>query len=123
MAAIKGKNTKPEIAVRSILAKMRIRYQLHRLDLPGKPDIVLPRRRKVIFVHGCFWHVHRCRYGQVKPATNAQFWRNKRQKTRARDRRNRRALSNAGWKVFTVWECWIKKPKHLVTRLSRFLTA
>ena len=123
IAAIKGKDTKPEIAVRSVLGRMRIRYQLHRLDLPGKPDIVLPRRRKVIFVHGCFWHVHGCRYGRVKPATNAQFWRDKRQKTRGRDRKNRRALRNAGWKVFTVWECWIKSPENLAARLSRFLAS
>src|SRR5712664_150320 len=104
MAAIKGKDTRLEIAVRSILDAMRIRYQLHRADLPGKPDMVLPRRKKVIFVHGCFWHVHNCRYGRVKPAANWRFWRDKRDMNRERDRRNR-SLRRAGWEVLTVWEC------------------
>src|SRR5260370_25616556 len=85
MAAIKGTNTRPEIAVRSTLEAMRIRYQVHRTDLPGKPDVVLPRRKKVIFVHGCFWHVHRCRYGRVKPPTNARFCRDKREATAKKD--------------------------------------
>jgi DNA mismatch endonuclease, patch repair protein len=122
MAAIKGKNTRPEIAVRSVLDAMRVRYDVHRPDLPGKPDLVFPRRKKVIFVHGCFWHVHRCRYGRVKPATNAQFWRDKREKTRRRDKRNRRALRKAGWEVFIVWECTTRRPKNLVAGLSKFLT-
>ena len=121
MAAIKGKDTRPEIAVRSVLDAMRVRYDVHRADLPGKPDIVFPRRKKVIFVHGCFWHVHRCRYGRVKPATNSRFWRDKREKTRKRDIRNRRALRKAGWEVFTVWECNIRSRKNLVARLSKLL--
>ncbi len=123
MAAIKGKDTRPEIAVRSILDAMRIRYQLHRPDLPGKPDIVLARRRKLIFVHGCFWHVHCCRYGRVKPAANWRFWRDKRDQNRERDKRNRRALRRAGWQVFTVWECWTKRPENLVASLVKFLAA
>jgi DNA mismatch endonuclease (patch repair protein) len=102
---------------------MRVRYQVHRSDLYGKPDIVLPRRKKVIFVHGCFWHLHRCRYGRVKPATNSKFWRDKREETRRRDKRNRRALREAGWDVFVVWECGIRRPKNLVARLSKFLGA
>jgi DNA mismatch endonuclease (patch repair protein) len=123
MAAIKGKNTRPEIAVRSMLDAMRVRYEVHRSDLPGKPDIVLPRRKKAIFVHGCFWHVHRCRYGRVKPATNWRFWRDKRDKNRERDKRNRRALARVGWEVFTVWECRTKRPKNLVASLAKFLAA
>jgi len=123
MAAIRGKNTRPEIAVRSILDTLRIQYELHRPDLPGKPDIVLPRRKKVLFVHGCFWHVHRCRYGRVKPAKNWRFWRDKREGNRARDKRNRRALKKAGWEILTIWECWIKHPKKLLLLLSRFLKA
>ena len=123
MSAIKAKDTQPEIAVRSILDNMRIRYQLHRSDLPGKPDVVLSRRRKVIFVHGCFWHLHSCRYGKVKPATNARFWRDKRNATVKRDRKNKRALRKAGWEVLTVWECWIKRPQQLISRLTRFLIA
>ncbi len=121
MAANKGKDTRPEIAVRSVLDAMRIRYDSHRPDLPGKPDIVFPRRKKVIFVHGCFWHVHRCRYGRVRPATNSVFWRDKREKTRKRDIRNRRALRKAGWEVFTLWECNIMSPQNLVAKLSKLL--
>jgi len=123
MAAIKGKDTRLEIAVRSILDAMRIRYQLHRADLPGKPDMVLPRRKKVIFVHGCFWHVHNCRYGRVKPAANWRFWRDKRDMNRERDRRNRRSLRRAGWEVLTVWECCTKRPKDLIASVAKFLAA
>jgi len=123
MTAIKSKDTRPEIAVRSVLDAMQVRYDVHRPDLPGKPDIVFPRRKKIIFVHGCFWHAHRCRYGRVKPATNSQFWRDKREETRARDKRNRRGLRKAGWEVYTVWECRIKSPKNLAASLSKFLAA
>ena len=80
MAAIKGKDTKPEIAVRSMLDALKVKYELYGSDLPGKPDIVLSRRKKIIFVHGCFWHAHNCRYGRVKPASNSKFWSDKRGK-------------------------------------------
>jgi DNA mismatch endonuclease, patch repair protein len=123
MAAIKGKDTKPEMAVRSMLDTLKVKYELHRSDLPGKPDIVLPRRKKIIFVHGCFWHVHRCRYGRVKPASNASFWSDKRGKNRLRDARNRAALRKDGWKLFTVWECWTRNPAKLTERLTSFLAA
>lgn len=123
MAAIKGKDTKPEIAVRSMLDTLKVKYELHRADLPGKPDIVLPRRKKIIFVHGCFWHVHNCRYGRVKPASNPTFWRDKRGKNRLRDRRNRAALRRAGWRLLTVWECWTKQPKKLAEKVVSFLSA
>jgi len=113
MAAIKGKDTQPEIAVRTILKKLGVKHELYRTGLPGKPDLVLPRRRTVIFVHGCFWHVHRCRYGSVKPASNAKFWKEKRSQTKLRDRRNRAALRKAGWKILTLWECWTRKPERL----------
>jgi DNA mismatch endonuclease, patch repair protein len=85
MTAIRGKDTKPEIAVRSMLDTLKMKYDLHRPDLPGKPDIVLARRKKIIFVHGCFWHAHNCRYGRVKPTSNASFWSEKRGNTRQRD--------------------------------------
>ncbi len=123
MAAIKGKDTKPEIAVRSMLDALKVKYGLHRADLPGKPDIVLPRRKKVIFVHGCFWHVHACCYGRVKPASNASFWSDKRGKNKLRDVRNRAALRKHGWTLLTVWECWTKKPKKLTEKLASFLSA
>jgi DNA mismatch endonuclease (patch repair protein) len=122
MAAIKGKNTKPEIAVRAILDTLKVKYEIHRLDLPGRPDIVLSRQKKIIFVHGCFWHVHRCRYGRVEPASNAEFWRDKRGKNRIRDRKNRATLIRNGWKLLTVWECWTKKPAKLTETLVNFLS-
>jgi len=96
---------------------------VHRADLPGEPDIVFPRRKKIIFVHGCFWHVHRCRYGMVKPASNARFWSEKRAKNRMRDVRNRAALRRAGWRLLTVWECWTRDPTKLTERLATFLEA
>ena len=123
MAAIKGRDTKPEIAVRSLLDALRVKYQLHRSDLPGKPDIVLPRRRKIIFVHGCFWHVHNCRYGRVKPASNSSFWSDKRSQNRLRDRRNRADLRKDGWQLLTVWECQTKKSPNLIKKLTSFLAA
>lgn len=123
MAAIKGKDTKPEIAVRSMLDTLKVKYELHRADLPGKPDIVLPRRRKIIFVHGCFWHVHNCRYGRVKPVSNSSFWSDKREKNRQRDKRNRSALRKDGWRQLTVWECWTREPKKLAERIASFLAA
>ncbi|MES3013874.1 MAG: DNA mismatch endonuclease Vsr [Pseudomonadota bacterium] len=105
MAGIGGKNTRPEMAVRQHLFAAGFRYRLHRRDLPGRPDIVLPKYKTVIFVHGCFWHRHTgCRFAAV-PATNAQFWREKLDGNVERDRRSARALRAAGWRVLRVWEC------------------
>jgi DNA mismatch endonuclease (patch repair protein) len=105
MAGICGKNTRPEMAVRKHLFAAGFRYRLHRRDLPGRPDIVLPRYKTVIFVHGCFWHRHAgCRFAAT-PATNAQFWREKLDGNVERDRRSARALRAAGWRVLRVWEC------------------
>lgn len=105
MAAIKGGDTKPEIRVRSLLHALGYRYRLHRKDLPGKPDIVLSKYRTVIFVHGCFWHCHDCRYGRVTPATRPEFWAAKRAGNVERDRKKREELESAGWRVETLWEC------------------
>ena len=113
------KNTKPEIVVRKLLCEMGLRYRLHRNDLPGKPDIVMPGRKVAIFVHGCFFHMHKCRYGRVMPATNAEFWQIKRSGNAARDRRNATQLRKLGWQVFTVWECQTKEPSKLNRVLSR----
>lgn len=121
MAQIKGRNTRPEMAVRSFLHSLGYRYRLHARDLPGSPDIVLPKHGAIIFVHGCFWHIHRCRYGKVIPATNAEFWQNKRTGNIQRDRRNVLALRKAGWRVLTVWECWTKRPDYLHRQLCTFL--
>ncbi len=121
MAAIKGRNTKPELAVRRMVHAMGYRFRLHRKDLPGKPDLVFPRLGKVIFVHGCFWHMHTCRYGKVKPKTNAAFWQAKREGNRARDRRHVRDLRREGWEVLTVWECQLRDPEKLERKLRTFL--
>jgi DNA mismatch endonuclease (patch repair protein) len=100
---------------------MGYRYRLHRKELPGKPDLVFPARRKVIFIHGCFFHMHNCRYGSVKPKTNADFWQNKRLSNVERDGKNVAALESAGWKVLIVWECQTKTPNLLPELLVNFL--
>lgn len=121
MAAIRSKNTKPEMVVRRLLCEMGIRYRLHRKDLPGRPDIVMPGRKIAILVHGCFFHMHECRYGQVVPASNAEFWQTKRSGNAARDRRNLRQLRALGWKVFIVWECCTRSPERLRKQVSRII--
>lgn len=124
MASIRNKDTKPETIVRKLVHAMGYRYRLHRKDLPGKPDLVFSRMRKVIFVHGCFWHLHRCRYGRVKPKTNAQFWNDKRELNRMRDIKNRRLIKNMGWNSLIVWECNImdkRKRQQLESRIISFL--
>ncbi len=124
MASIRGKDTKPEIVVRRVVHSLGYRYGLHRQNLPGKPDIVLSRHQKVIFVHGCFWHKHTCRYGRVQPQTNISFWNNKRESNRLRDLRNMKLLRKSGWEVLVVWECWTKSSemrRKLEMRLVSFL--
>jgi DNA mismatch endonuclease (patch repair protein) len=121
MSAIRGADTKPERIVRSLAHGMGYRFRLHRRDLPGKPDLVFPARRKVILVHGCFWHVHDCPHGRVKPATNAGFWASKRGGNAARDQRNLKALETAGWSVLVIWECETRSPEPLARKLREFL--
>ena len=118
MAAIKGKDTKPEVRVRSLLHSLGYRFRLHRKDLPGKPDIVLPKYRTAIFVHGCFWHSHDCRWGRVVPKTRPDFWAGKRQGTLDRDARNVQLLKSAGWRVITVWECQSRAEEELKTLIT-----
>lgn len=113
MAAIRGKDTKPERIVRSILHRLGFRYSLHRKDLPGKPDIYLARYKTAVQVHGCFWHIHSCKYGQVVPKTNAEFWRLKREGNVARDKRDVSYLRKQGIRTITVWECETKDPVKL----------
>jgi len=110
MSQIKDKNTKPEQIVRKWLWANGFRYRLHGKKLPGKPDIVFPGCRKVIFVHGCFWHKHRCKYFKW-PATNESFWREKIESNVKRDKRNRTALKKDGWQPFVIWECELKPQK------------
>jgi DNA mismatch endonuclease (patch repair protein) len=105
MTAVRGKDTKPELQVRSVLHKMGFRFRLYSKDLPGKPDIVLRRYKTVIFVNGCFWHRHDCKSGRANPKTRVDFWESKRTATVLRDIRNVDALKEMGWKVLTIWEC------------------
>jgi DNA mismatch endonuclease (patch repair protein) len=119
MSRVQSKDTTPELAVRRMVHALGYRYRLHRRDLPGTPDIVLPRHRAVIFVHGCFWHLHRC---QTRvPKANASYWAAKRLGNVKRDGRNARALRRAGWRVMVVWECDLRTRAAVQKRLARFL--
>lgn len=114
MSGIRGKNTKPELVVRKALYSQGFRYRLHVKDLPGKPDIVLPKYRTVIFVHGCFWHGHNCHLFRL-PSSNRDFWRAKIKQNQENDRKAVRALRKDGWRVIAVWECALrgrKRPNH-----------
>lgn len=105
MAGIRGKNTAPELIVRQLLFASGYRFRLHRRDLPGAPDVVLPSRKVAIFVHGCFWHMHQgCRYAKM-PTTRPEFWQTKLETNVARDHRTITALRAMGWRVLCVWEC------------------
>jgi len=109
MSRIKGKDTKPEMLARKFLFSQGFRYRLHDKKLPGKPDIVLPRYRAVIFIHGCFWHGHEeCKY-YVVPKTRTEWWLEKINKNTANDEKSVTALQEAGWKVIIIWECKLKK--------------
>jgi DNA mismatch endonuclease, patch repair protein len=120
MSRIKGKNTKPEMLVRRFLHAHGFRYRLHVKDLPGKPDIVLPKYKTVIFVHGCFWHGHEgCKY-YVVPKTKTEWWLNKINGNIANDEKAMKALQDKGWKVITLWECELK-PKTYENTLSNIL--
>ena len=105
MSRIRSKDTKPEILVRKFLHAKGVRYRLHKKDLPGKPDIVLPKYKTVIFIHGCFWHCHDYRFGSVAPATRPEFRARERNGDVERDIENRMDLEASGWRVITVWEC------------------
>ena len=121
MSAIKSKNTKPEIAVRKLLHSMGYRFRLHRKDLPGSPDIVLPKYKTVIFVHGCFWHRHQnCKYAS-NPKTRREFWEKKFKENIERDKKTQEKLKNLGWKTKIVWECEIKKQDKLIKKIEDFL--
>lgn len=121
MQAVKGKNTSLEMLVRRVVHGMGFRYRLHRQNLPGKPDLVFAARRKIIFVHGCFWHGHRCPRGARSPKTNAEYWRSKISRNVRRDAQHLSALKAAGWRVLTIWECETKDSYRLALRLRRFL--
>jgi len=121
MLAVRGRDTKPELRVRRVLHAMGYRFRLHRKDLPGTPDIVLPRHRKIVLVHGCFWHGHQDCRRATHPVNNASTWAAKIEGNRRRDRRNLDALSALGWDVLVVWECEVRDAPHLEARLHAFL--
>ena len=121
MRAIKSKDTKPEMLTRRTVHGMGYRYRLHRKDLPGKPDLVFPSRRKAIFVNGCFWHGHDCPHGSRTPKSNREYWVAKIDRNRERDAQSEAALKQDGWRVLTVWECQMKDREALRGRLRQFL--
>lgn len=122
MQAVHGQDTNPELRVRSVLHALGYRYRLHRKDLLGTPDIVLPRHRKIILVHGCFWHGHEHCMRAKLPAKNADTWQAKIDGNRARDQKNVAALRELGWSVLIVWECEVRDPIWLAIRLLSFLS-
>lgn len=120
MAKIRSKDTKPEILLRQSLHEAGYRYRIHAKSLPGHPDIVFPARKKVIFVHGCFWHGHSCPVGDRLPKTNTEFWRSKRENNKNRDFLQRESLDKSGWSVLTVWECELN-PAYIESKVMSFL--
>lgn len=120
MKRVRRENTAPELLVRRRLFALGYRFTLHAKELPGRPDIVFTRRKKVIFVHGCFWHGHNCRYGGL-PKTNSEFWADKIARNRARDARKASELSSLGWSVLTLWQCEIHDELSLTEALQGFL--
>ena len=121
MARIGSKNTKPEIAVRKLVHSLGYRFRLHDVKLPGKPDIVLPRHRKVIFINGCFWHGHKDCPRSTLPSTNVTFWKDKIAKNIIRDKRSLRKLRCDGWRAMVVWQCEMRDPERVTQRLNRYL--
>jgi DNA mismatch endonuclease (patch repair protein) len=119
MKAVRREDTGPELEVRRRLHHAGLRFRLHVRDLPGSPDIVLPRFRTVVFVHGCFWHGHSCSHGRVVPKTNVEFWTTKIEANRARDARKAKALRRLGWHVERVWECRCRDERALGALVRR----
>lgn len=118
MSRIRSKNTKPEMVVRSMLHRMGFRFRLHDRKLPGNPDIVLPKYKTVIFVHGCFWHRHEaCQYSYI-PKSRVKFWEEKFKSNIARDNRNQSELEALGWKVIVIWECDLSDSESVVNKLT-----
>ena len=122
MRRVKGRDTTPEMTVRRALTRLGVRYRLHRKDLAGNPDIVMPGRRLAIFVHGCFWHGHDCARGSRVPKQNRDYWVAKVGRNVTRDARNAEALTAAGWRVETIWECDLKDAAALEARLENLLS-
>jgi DNA mismatch endonuclease, patch repair protein len=123
MSLVRAKNSKPELAVRKLVHSLGYRFRLHRQDLPGCPDLVFPSRQKVIFVHGCFWHRHRCSMGDRLPKSRTAFWSTKLGENRRRDLRTGQKLRRVGWKALVIWECQTHPAKiaRLIARIVEFL--
>ena len=121
MRAVRGQDTKPEMVVRRLVHGLGFRYRLHDRNLPGHPDLVFPFRGKIIFVHGCFWHRHRCEAGQSMPASRVDYWRAKFERNRSRDVKVRRQLVRSGWRVLVIWECQTRNLDRLRKRVKTFL--
>lgn len=121
MSRVKGQNTRPEMIVRRLLHAMGYRFRLHAADLPGKPDIALPRHGKIVQVHGCFWHGHKGCSRATRPQSNVEFWARKIDGNQARDIRTERQLRKLGWSVMTIWECQTKDLEKLERRLRRYM--
>lgn len=121
MARIRNKDTSPEVALRRIIYALGYRFRLHRRDLPGKPDIVFPARRKLILMHGCFWHQHpNCAEGRI-PGSRPEYWVQKLTGNQLRDEANRAILERQGWKILVVWECELKGPAAVAKTVRKFL--
>ena len=123
MAKIRGKNTRPEIAARSLLHRAGYRFRIHLASLPGKPDIVLPRYHTTVFVHGCFWHRHKGCKAASTPKSHRKFWADKFSRNVANDKKHLRQLQRLGWKVVTVWECQLRRPERVLRRIQGVLRA
>jgi DNA mismatch endonuclease, patch repair protein len=121
MAAVRSKDTRPEMLVRQLVHCMGYRYRLHRKDLPGKPDLVFVSRKAVVFVHGCFWHSHDCAKGRKRPMANGEWWHRKLEKNQVRDRSTIESLEEKGWRVLVIWECEAKAGESLSDKLRAFL--
>ena len=122
MRAVKGRDTGPEMTVRRLTHGMGYRYRLHLKSLPGKPDLAFPARRKVIFVHGCFWHQHHCSRGARTPKSSRNYWVPKLRRNKQRDAEHQIQLHKAGWRVLVIWECETKELDGLRAKIKRFLT-
>jgi DNA mismatch endonuclease, patch repair protein len=125
MSAIRGKDTAPEVLLRRLLRSINYRFKTNDASLPGKPDFAFGKLRKIIFLHGCFWHRHRCKAGRSLPATRRQFWVDKLEENKKRDKRQAAKLRRAGWKVLVIWECQLCREKihRTLAKIAYFLMA
>jgi len=123
MARVRSQNTSPEMYVRRLVHSMGYRFRLYSGHLPGRPDLVFPRLQKAIFVHGCFWHGHKCRAGRNRPKTNKVYWEQKLDRNKIRDRQSRILLKKMGWGVLVLWECRLRNQARIAEQVKRFLVA